>query len=181
MRDLFDWMNRERQTLHPLILSAVFHYEFVFIHPFSDGNGRMARLWHTALLYAWKPIFAYIPIESRIEQCQEGYYDAIAACHRDGSSDVFIRFMLRQIDAILDELLSRVADGAENVSDSIDKLLRVMDYGVEYSAAVLMERLHLRSKENFRKQYLHPAIERGLVRRTIPDKPSSKKQKYVRV
>ena len=51
----------------PLILSSVFHYEFVFIHPFSDGNGRMARLWHTAILSKWKPIFEYIPIESQIE------------------------------------------------------------------------------------------------------------------
>ena len=60
MEDLFSWMTRSRKTLHPLILSAVFHYEFVFIHPFADGNGRMARLWHTAILSKWKPIFAYI-------------------------------------------------------------------------------------------------------------------------
>lgn len=55
MENLFDWMNRARGSVHPLILSAVFHYEFVFIHPFADGNGRMARLWHTALLSKWKP------------------------------------------------------------------------------------------------------------------------------
>lgn len=56
MEDLLSWMTRSRKTLHPLILSAVFHYEFVFIHPFADGNGRMARLWHTAILSKWKPI-----------------------------------------------------------------------------------------------------------------------------
>ncbi|MBQ1959829.1 MAG: Fic family protein, partial [Firmicutes bacterium] len=50
MEDLFSWMNSAKDSVHPLILSSVFHYEFVFIHPFSDGNGRMARLWHTALL-----------------------------------------------------------------------------------------------------------------------------------
>lgn len=55
--DLFKWMNREKNNVHPLILSSVFHYEFVFIHPFSDGNGRMARLWQTAILTKWKPIF----------------------------------------------------------------------------------------------------------------------------
>lgn len=55
--DLFKWMNSEKNNVHPLILSSVFHYEFVFIHPFSDGNGRMARLWQTAILTKWKPIF----------------------------------------------------------------------------------------------------------------------------
>ncbi len=59
MEQLFSWMNRERNKLHPLIMAAVFHYEFVFIHPYADGNGRMARLWHTALLYNWKNVFAY--------------------------------------------------------------------------------------------------------------------------
>ena len=69
---------------HPLILSSVFHYEFVFIHPFSDGNGRMARLWHTAILTQWKPIFEFIPIESQIEKFQDDYYEAIARCHVEG-------------------------------------------------------------------------------------------------
>lgn len=82
MEDLLSWMTRSRKTLHPLILSAVFHYEFVFIHPFADGNGRMARLWHTAILSKWKPIFAYIPLESQIERFQDDYYEAIAACHQ---------------------------------------------------------------------------------------------------
>ena len=63
MDELFSWMKESKDDVHPLILSSVFHYEFVFIHPFSDGNGRMARLWHTAILSKWKPIFEYIPIE----------------------------------------------------------------------------------------------------------------------
>lgn len=104
MRDLFGWMKRECETVHPLILSAVFHYEFVFIHPFADGNGRMARLWHTALLAKWKPVVAYIPIESQIEKFQQDYYQAIASCHTAGDSDAFIEFMLEQIDGILDEV-----------------------------------------------------------------------------
>ena len=50
-------MKEVKDQMHPLILSSVFHYEFVFIHPFTDGNDRMARLWHTAILAKWNPIF----------------------------------------------------------------------------------------------------------------------------
>ena len=75
MDELFEWMKKSRNSVHPLIMSSVFHYEFVFIHPFADGNGRMARLWHTAILSKWKPVFEYIPIESRIEKFQDEYYD----------------------------------------------------------------------------------------------------------
>ena len=67
MAQLFDWMNRAKDDLHPLILSAVFHYEFVFIHPYSDGNGRMARLWHTALLAKWKPYLNLSPLKVRLK------------------------------------------------------------------------------------------------------------------
>ncbi len=112
MSDLFAWMKKMKDQVHPLILSSVFHYEFVFIHPFTDGNGRMARLWHTALLTKWNPIFEYIPIESQIEKFQDEYYDAIAKCHVEGESTVFIEFMLAQIDSILDELLNQVTNSA---------------------------------------------------------------------
>lgn len=67
INELFDWMKEAQHTVHPLILSSIFHYEFVFIHPFSDGNGRMARLWQTAILSKWKSIFEYIPVESQLK------------------------------------------------------------------------------------------------------------------
>ena len=54
MQNLFDWMKKSKDKIHPLILSSVFHYEFVFIHPFSDGNGRIARLWQNVILTKWK-------------------------------------------------------------------------------------------------------------------------------
>ena len=180
MRDLFDWINREKGRLHPLILSAVFHYEFVFIHPFADGNGRMARLWHTALLYQWNPLFAYIPLESQIERYQDGYYDAIAACHKNGNSDVFITFMLEKTDELLNELLKGFADGPEDVSPYTRRLLDAMAFDTAYTAAALMEKLGLRSRETFRAHYLHPALQKGLVEMTVPDKPRSRNQRYVK-
>ena len=120
MNELFDWMKEVDGEVHPLILSSVFHYEFVFIHPFSDGNGRMARLWHTAILSKWKPVFEFIPIESQIEKFQTEYYDAIAQCHRAGSSTDFIEFMLSQIDKILDDISVKMSEENEYLSDSDD-------------------------------------------------------------
>lgn len=181
MEQLFDWLKKSQGEVHPLILSSIFHYEFVFIHPFSDGNGRMARLWHTAILSKWKPVFEYIPLESQIERFQDEYYDAIAKCHVAGESTFFIEFMLTQIDKILDEFSIQVSRDNEQLSEYVKKLLDIMEYDVSYTSSTLMEKLGLKSREGFRRNYLHPAVELNLIRMTIPDKPNSRNQRYVKV
>ena len=180
MDNLFAWMNEAKNSVHPLILSSVFHYEFVFIHPFADGNGRMARLWHTALLSRWKPVFEYIPIESQIEKFQDEYYDAIAKCHVDGAFTIFIEFMLSQIDKILDDISLQIREENEQVSEYVKKMLESMEYDVPYTSRALMEKLGLKSKEGFRRNYLRPAIDMNLIHMTIPDKPNSRNQRYVK-
>lgn len=180
MTDLFDWMEREQKTVHPLILSSVFHYEFVFIHPFADGNGRMARLWHTAILSKWKPVFVYIPIESQIEKFQDDYYKAIADCHKAGNSDAFIEFMLKQIEDILEEISGQPAEEGEPLTEYVKKMLAVMEFGVPYTSRAIMDKLGLKSKETFRKNYLGPAMALKMVEMTIPDKPRSRNQRYIR-
>ena len=177
MEQLFAWMKRNAKTVHPLILSCVFHYEFVFIHPFSAGNGRMARLWQTILLTAWNPVFRYIPRESRIEKFQDGYYRAIAACNAEGNSTKFIEFMLERIGEALDEVLKQSALSA-GTTKYVAGLLSVMEYDTAYAASDLLERLGLKSKETLRRHYLDPAIEADLVEMTIPDKPTSRNQRY---
>lgn len=180
MEELFDWMNEAKDSVHPLILSSVFHYEFVFIHPFSDGNGRMARLWHTAILSKWKRVFEYIPIESQVEKFQEEYYKAISRCHVEGESTFFIEFMLSQIDKILDEISNQMEEKNEYIPEAVRRLLDVMEYDVSYSSSALMERLGLKAKEGFRRNYLHPAIEMNFVQMTMPEKPNSRNQRYIR-
>ncbi|MBQ3553654.1 MAG: Fic family protein [Clostridia bacterium] len=180
MVNLFDWLSRNKEEVHPLIMSAVFHYEFVFIHPFSDGNGRMARLWHSAFLTKWNSVFEYIPIESQIEKFQDEYYDVIAKCHTEGSSNTFILFMLEQIDKILDEITDQISVSAENVSEYVKKLLDVMEYDMPYTLTSLMELLGLKSKETIRRHYIHPALELNLIQMTIPDKPQSRNQRYIK-
>ena len=180
MAELFDWMEKNHKTVHPLILSAVFHYEFVFIHPFADGNGRMARLWHTALLSAWKPVFEYIPIESQIEKFQNEYYEAIAKCHTEGASTSFIVFMLEQIDKILDDVSEQANQNVDQLSEYVKRLMDVMEYDVPYTALTLMNELGLKSRTSFRENYLVPALELNLIKMTIPDKPNSKNQRYIK-
>ena len=180
MKNLFDWITCSKEEVHPLIMSAVFHYEFVFIHPFSDGNGRMARLWHSAFLTKWNPVFEYIPIESQIEKFQDEYYDAIAKCHMEGSSDSFILFILEQIDKILVEITEQISSSAENISEYVKRLLDVMEYDFPYTLTSLMELLGLKSKETIRRHYIHPALELNLIQMTIPDKPKSRNQRYIK-
>lgn len=180
MQELLSWVKNYEGKVHPLIMAAVFHYEFVFIHPFADGNGRMARLWHTVLLYRWRKVFEYIPLESQIEKYQEQYYDAIAKCHTKGNSDTFIEFMLIMIDQILDDVILQVNKANAETSEYVRKMLDLMEYDIPYTSSDIMNRLGLKSKETLRKNYLNPAIELGLVRMTVPDKPNSRNQRYVK-
>ena len=181
MEELFAWMKEVAREIHPLILSSIFHYEFVFIHPFSDGNGRMARLWHTAILAKWKPVFEFIPIESQIEKFQDEYYEVIAKCHIAGESTLFIEFMLSQIDRILDDISIQISEKNEYLPESVQKLLEIMEYDVPYASSDLMEKLGLKAREGFRRNYLHPAIEMNMIRMTIPDKPNSRNQRYIKL
>lgn len=178
IEQLFDWMQANKDKIHPLILSSIFHYEFVFIHPFSDGNGRTVRLWQNVLLYNWKRIFEYLPIESQIHKYQDEYYKAIASCNAKGNSTEFIEFMLKMIDETLDEALNTPSIPISQELININKLLDCLERNVPLSANEIMKKLNIKSKDTLRNKYLHPAIEQGIVKLTIPDKPNSSKQMY---
>ena len=179
MGDLFEWLKKDKDV--PLLIkSCIFHYEFVFIHPFGDGNGRTARLWHNVLLMRWNNLFEYIPIESHIYKFQNDYYEAIDKSNKSGNSNVFIEFMLKMIDETIDEVLKNINLESRNISEQVNKLLKVMKPDIPLTANEIMRRLGIKSKETLRGSYLGPAIKNGLVKMTIPDKPNSKNQKYYR-
>ncbi|ENX32457.1 hypothetical protein F889_03439 [Acinetobacter colistiniresistens] len=182
MIDLLDWLNDS--DVHPLIQSSVFHYEFEFIHPFVDGNGRMGRLWQTLILSRWNPIFANIPVESLIFQNQKAYYEALQASTDRTDSAPFIEFILQMI---LDAILSSndtaqdsdhaTAQANVQVSDQVQRLVSAMKQE-DYTLAELMQLVGLTHRATFQKNYLNPAIEANLIERTIPNKPKSPKQRY---
>lgn len=181
MKSLFDWMKKSKDEIHPLILSSIFHYEFVFIHPFKDGNGRTARLWQNIILSNWKEIFEYLPIESQLKKYQDDYYKAIADCNNNGESTIFVEFMLRMIDEVLEKSINTSTSPITESTININKLLNVMENGIPMTANEIMDKLGIKSKETLRSTYLEPAIKEGLVRQTIPDKPTSKNQMYYKI
>ncbi len=181
MKQLFDWMKMQKNDIHPLILSSIFHYEFVFIHPFEDGNGRTARLWQNIILSNWKEVFEYLPIESQIKKYQDEYYNAISDCNKSGDSTIFIEFMLKMIDEVLKEAVITCSKPITEKTINIEKLLQIMDYNVPMTAKEIMNKLKIKSKETLRSTYLNPAIDEGLIALTIPDKPTSKNQRYYKI
>ncbi len=93
--ELFEWLKKADD--HLLIKSCVFHYEFEFIHPFSDGNGRTGRLWQSLILGQLHPVFEHLPIENMVYANQQGYYDAINRSTNATDSGIFVDFMLEEI------------------------------------------------------------------------------------
>ena len=178
MKQLFDWLSNSKANM--LIRSSVFHYEFEFIHPFGDGNGRTGRLWQTALLASWKPVFEWIPIESIIKDNQEEYYRAISLSTAEGKSNRFILFMLGIIKKAVSELARDTRNHQSHISNQIKALMAVIEV-YPMSALELMGKLGLKSRVAFRKNYLQPALEAGLIAMTDPDNPTNRNQRYYKI
>ena len=120
--DLFGWI---RSTdLHPLISSCVFHFEFELIHPFADGNGRTGRLWHTLLLSRWRPVLAWVPVESVILAHQREYYEALAQSDEEGDSAAFVELMLKIIKEAIEPYCAASLAGASRSQRALELLAK---------------------------------------------------------
>lgn len=172
MNDLLQWLKATDQ--HPLIAGSVFHYEFEFIHPFEDGNGRVGRLWQTLILRKWNPLFAHIPVESLVYEHQAEYYAMLNKSTENAESSVFIEFMLRMILSAVTSLSA--PEVTPYVTPEVRKMLSILK-GAMFRKEI-QQILGLKDEKHFRTAYQQPAIAAGLIEMTVPDKPNSRLQKY---
>lgn len=173
---LLGWL--EQTELHPLVASSIFHYEFEFIHPFEDGNGRMGRLWQTLILSKWNALFTQVPVETLVFQHQQDYYEAINQSNISGDCSGFIEFILNMILKAIQT--AGTPQVAPQVTPQVELEVKELIFAIsgEHSRSELQEILKLSDRKNFTEKYLKPALDLELIERTIPDKPNSRLQRY---
>lgn len=151
IQQLFDWMKESKY--HPLVKSCIFHYEFEFIHPFQDGNGRTGRLWQSLILQKWKDIFAWLPVETLVYENQQAYYDVLQRADNKGESTEFVEFMLSMIRDALQEISKAqneqdvVINVAKNVVTNEDKVLSLLKQDNTLSASMLANSLGITQRQ----------------------------------
>ena len=164
MNDLFVWL--ENSDDHLLIRSCVFHYEFEFIHPFADGNGRIGRLWQSLILGKLNPLFEHLPVENMVYANQQAYYDAIAQSSAIGNSQPFIDFMLQEILNALEDHKGQTVDEigeANSLSENEIKVLGLIRSDRHISAKRLAEEIGASQRQV--ERILAELKDRSIVRR----------------
>ena len=166
INNLFLWLKKSEE--HPLIKAAVFHYEFEFIHPFQDGNGRIGRLWYSLILSKWKKFFAWLPIESLVQKYQKEYYIAINNSNRDGESTEFILFMLKIIKETLIELIEiqkstdKATDKATDKNkEKIKSLIEYLDQNNSINNKEAQNLLNI--SESAAKRFLNKLVKENIL------------------
>ena len=173
MADLFQWL--KNSDVHPLIKSCVFHYEFEFIHPFQDGNGRMGRLWQTVILKDWKSVFAWLPIETLIKENQEEYYKALNSSDSNADSTNFIVFMLQTILNTIKEILETEKKITQKINVKITANQKKILEAIKQNPFVTQEELSQIvgiAKLNINKN-MKKLQENGIIERLGADKNGS--------
>lgn len=183
IKDLFDWA--KESELHPVLKSAIMHYEIEIIHPFADGNGRMGRLWQTLLLAKWNEVFAWIPMELILYQNRPKYYRAFEDARSVNDSGAFIEFTL---SAVLNSIIDQEQHQVEHQDRHEEKrqveltvtqrnVLNALEDGT-LSRKEIFEKIGISGDARAFKRHIGPLMSRGFIKMTVPDKPNSKMQRY---
>jgi len=179
MKELFEWA--KESNLHPVLKSAILHYEIETIHPFADGNGRMGRLWQTLLLAKWNEIFAWIPMESVLYQNRSQYYQAIEDARLANDSGAFIEFTLSTIaDIIAAQEKHQVRHQVKHQVDLSNIQLAVLNALEDktLSRKDIFAAIGLNGDSRAWGRNIEPLLIEGFIEMTVPDKPNSRLQKY---
>ena len=164
MNDLFVWL--ENADDHLLIRSCVFHYEFEFIHPFADGNGRIGRLWQSLILGRLNPIFEHLPVENMVYSNQQAYYNAINKSSYLADSGPFIDFMLEEIlNALIDHQGKSNAEIADEkgLSHQQERVLGYLRADKHITAAKIAKDLGMSARQV--ERMLADLKAKGIIRR----------------
>lgn len=163
MKSLFN--NIEDIDINTIVLAALFHYYFVSIHPFTDGNGRMARFWVSLMLIEYNDNFEFIPIEEEIYLNQEKYYESINKSHNNGNANEFIKFMLVTIDSALSKILNNNEFNLNEIHNKIIELIINNKYITQNEIASILGKNVRTIKRNFKV-----LIENNIIERIGSDK-----------
>lgn len=144
MEQLFEWL--KNSELNSLITSSIFHYEFEFIHPFIDGNGRMGRFWQTLILCKYNPIFLSFPIESIIKERQNEYYKTLSICDTEANSTLFIEFMLECIYEVISSEISSEKSSEINFQSTDEAILEFLKLNPKATIKILASKLNLTTR-----------------------------------
>lgn len=161
MMQLFEWLKSSNE--HMLLKSCIFHYEFEFIHPFSDGNGRMGRLWQSVILHNYNPLFSSLPTESIVRNHQQEYYRALEDATALGESTPFIEFMLEMILEAIIKVGKEVGNKVGNLTENQMMIVQMMRDNSKVSAKLLSEEVGIsvrKIEENVAKLKKLKIIER---------------------
>jgi Fic family protein len=179
IEDLFDWA--KASELHPILKSAILHYEIETIHPFADGNGRMGRLWQTLLLAKWNAVFEWVPMESALYQNRHHYYAAIEFSRKANDSGVFIEFTLSAILEIIEQQAKHQVKHEDKLqvelTDTQISILKLIKNKTLSRKNIFLE-IGMNGDWRSFKRHIEPLLKKGLIEMTVPDKPNSRLQKY---
>ena len=166
MDSLFKYIKENEKTIHPLILSSIFHYYFVYIHPYTDGNGRTARFWVSLMLSDYNDVFSYLPIEETIYKYRKQYYKAIDSCHDNGNANVFIRFMLKIIKETIVNTTQKTTQ--KKITKNQEKILEIINKNPKITRNELAKSIGITSDGI--KYNLDKLRKENIIQRIGPDK-----------
>ena len=175
MKELFDWAKTSK--LHPVLKSAILHYEIETIHPFADGNGRMGRLWQTLVLSKWNALFAWIPMESVLYRNRPKYYQAIEEARKNNDSGVFIEFTLSALVDIIETQVKHQVQHQVELSDTQLTVLKKLK-NKTFTRKEIFAAIKMNGDSRAFKRIIEPLLTAGCIEMTVPDKPNSRNQKY---